>query len=222
MRDEAALFVNALEAAFIAELTESQLRRINNERIFPEILIRTADGLTRFSRLACAMARFYFAAENELTPEFRYQVISELADRAQRRKDASDLLALCATTVEFDWLVQRPSVTIDVTELVESAASRARHVDDAKVAVTFSDDVMGGEPVFAGTQVPIDTILACVSNGISIERIMEAYPFVTLEMVDAAKVFNAIHPGRPPRRRLGDIFPDWIVKETKTFRLPRT
>jgi uncharacterized protein (DUF433 family) len=51
--------------------------------------------------------------------------------------------------------------------------------------VTASPEVMGGTPVFAGTRVPVSTLLDYLEGGDSIEDFLEGFPSVTREQVVA-------------------------------------
>lgn len=51
--------------------------------------------------------------------------------------------------------------------------------------------VLGGEPVFAGTRLPIATLLACMDAGDSWERIVASWPWVTHAHVQAAREWVA-------------------------------
>ena len=52
-------------------------------------------------------------------------------------------------------------------------------------------EVLGGEPVFAGTRLPVATLLACVDAGNSWERIVASWPWVTVAHVQAAREWVA-------------------------------
>lgn len=51
--------------------------------------------------------------------------------------------------------------------------------------VTSTPDVMGGTPVFAGTRVPVETLLDYLEGGESIEDFLEGFPSVNREQVIA-------------------------------------
>lgn len=51
--------------------------------------------------------------------------------------------------------------------------------------VSTSPDVMGGTPVFAGTRVPIQTLLDYLEGGESIDSFLEGFPTVKREQVIA-------------------------------------
>lgn len=51
--------------------------------------------------------------------------------------------------------------------------------------VIASKDVMGGTPVFAGTRVPIQTLIDYLKAGETINDFLEGFPTVTREQVTA-------------------------------------
>ena len=55
----------------------------------------------------------------------------------------------------------------------------------SKQIITSSPDVMGGTPVFAGTRVPVQTLLDYLKAGESIDDFLEGFPTVTREQVMA-------------------------------------
>ncbi len=52
-----------------------------------------------------------------------------------------------------------------------------------KLVVTCSPDVMGGTPVFAGTRVPVQTLLDYIEAGDSIDEFLTGFPSVRREAV---------------------------------------
>jgi len=50
---------------------------------------------------------------------------------------------------------------------------------------TRSADIMGGTPVFAGTRVPVQTLLDCLEAGESVEEFLLGYPSVSKAQVIA-------------------------------------
>jgi uncharacterized protein (DUF433 family) len=51
--------------------------------------------------------------------------------------------------------------------------------------VSCDPEVMGGAPVFAGTRVPVQTLLDYLEAGDSIDDFLEGFPSVTREQVVA-------------------------------------
>jgi uncharacterized protein (DUF433 family) len=52
-----------------------------------------------------------------------------------------------------------------------------------KPIVTSSPDILSGTPVFAGTRVPVHTLIEYLSAGDSIDEFLEGFPTVTREQV---------------------------------------
>jgi uncharacterized protein (DUF433 family) len=54
-----------------------------------------------------------------------------------------------------------------------------------KSVVTSSREIMSGTPVFAGTRVPVQTLIDCLESGDSIDEFLEGFPTVSREQVIA-------------------------------------
>ena len=54
-----------------------------------------------------------------------------------------------------------------------------------KPLITRSPDVMGGTPVFAGTRVPVQTLLDYLEGGETLDDFLEGFPTVSREQVVA-------------------------------------
>lgn len=90
----------------------------------------------------------------------------------------------------------------------EEAVSKAfAHVDSAAL-VTSDPEIMGGTPVFAGTRVPVEIVLASAVAGAGMNQLRAAYSFLTDAHLAAARVYTEANPrlGRP--RRLSEANPD--------------
>jgi len=62
--------------------------------------------------------------------------------------------------------------------------------------------ILGGEPVFRGTRVPLRVVLASLADGTSVEEILAAFPTLSADDVRAAIAFAAASaeedlPARP-------------------------
>jgi uncharacterized protein (DUF433 family) len=51
--------------------------------------------------------------------------------------------------------------------------------------ITIDQEIMGGEPVFTGTRVPIQALFDNLEDGMSLSEFLENYPSVNHEMVVA-------------------------------------
>lgn len=50
--------------------------------------------------------------------------------------------------------------------------------------ITVDPEIMGGIPVFAGTRVPISTLLENIEAGVSLDEFLHNFPTVTREQVE--------------------------------------
>lgn len=57
--------------------------------------------------------------------------------------------------------------------------------------ITHNPAVMGGKPCIRGMRVTVAMILGLLANGKSRERILEAYPYLEPEDIDAALAYAA-------------------------------
>ena len=60
-------------------------------------------------------------------------------------------------------------------------------------------EIMGGDPVFRGTRVPVHLIATLLGQGSAAADLLEAYPRLTAEMVQLAPIYATAYPlrGRP-------------------------
>jgi len=62
--------------------------------------------------------------------------------------------------------------------------------------ITIDERICNGKPTIRGTRIAVQTILEFLSCGDSIEEILEAYPMLRLEDVQAALAFAALMMSR--------------------------
>jgi uncharacterized protein (DUF433 family) len=91
-------------------------------------------------------------------------------------------------------------------------------VDRALSLIVSDPGILGGVPVFKGSRVPIEIVLASLDAGVPFSRLKESYPILTDELVWAARLYARIKPqhGRP--RPLSEPLPSgWAVKRIKVI-----
>ena len=54
-----------------------------------------------------------------------------------------------------------------------------------KDLITIDKEILGGQPVFKGTRVPIESLFMHLEKGISVEEFLEDFPTVTKSQVIA-------------------------------------
>jgi uncharacterized protein (DUF433 family) len=85
-------------------------------------------------------------------------------------------------------------------------------------AVSTTPDIMGGMAVFRGTRIPIDNILGSLDEGTTFACIQDAYPYLTEELIAAARIYARLFPQRPRARSIAEVHPDWKVISRKILR----
>src|SRR6266853_5476375 len=176
-KPETELFTPA-EAAVWGRLS---LKALNNAIDKKTVVARR----TRAGRLLDEPAVVYLSLERRLagdtTPEFRRRLFAEIASAPKRR------------------VVSVGALKVDVGESRREVMERVKRLRRAERLVTVNPEIMGGNPVFRGTRVPVHQIAELLANGESVERLREDYPRVSEEMIGLAPIYVAAHPlrGRP-------------------------
>lgn len=187
--------VDLAEAAYLSGLSRRDIDRVIDERIMPEPMI-PGGSVRMITAVACALARFYFHTAATLTAETRRRIVADVGAR---------LLEHGATSPDKNLDLKR--LTFDEGAIHVDLASFMRHVMEARKRlaasgklVTSDTAVLGGEPVFKGTRVPVRQIAAVLAGGASVRQVRAAYPSITDAMIEAAPVWSRTHParGRPP------------------------
>jgi uncharacterized protein (DUF433 family) len=75
-------------------------------------------------------------------------------------------------------------------------ATMLRDLSRARRLVVADPDILGGDPVFRGTRVPVHMIAKLVAQGSTQAELLESYPRVTAEMIRLAPVYAAACPLR--------------------------
>lgn len=120
------------------------------------------------------------------------------ADRRQRLFEAIVAEPAAATVKADEFLI------VDVAAARLQLADRVRRLEEAESLVRRDPAVMGGEPVFDGTRVPVRTVAAMLAQGATAQEIAEGYPSLTPGMIEAAAIWSAAHPARGRPRRVDD------------------
>lgn len=202
------------EAAFIADISDRDINRIIDEHLLPDTLYEQDQG-RRFWKLGCAFARFYFFTDKALTKTLRNSVISEMTDRILQRQDKDRFLSLSLPILHDDWQIKVSFGTLDLESFVVNTQQRARLVDRAYSFIISDPEIMGGEPVFKGTRVPVYNVAASLKLGLSGETILESYPSLDKGMLNLAEIYAEVHPRRGRPKKVNELNPDWVKISSK-------
>jgi uncharacterized protein (DUF433 family) len=119
--------------------------------------------------------------------------------RARRSLSIADVLHPAAKRVKADTLV-----IVDVEEARKQIAERVRALEAAEATVVVSRAILGGEPVFKGTRVPVRSIAAMLDEGTSEAEILDGYPALEPRHLALARIWAAAHPRRGRPKTLAD------------------
>jgi uncharacterized protein (DUF433 family) len=100
-------------------------------------------------------------------------------------------------------------IKIDLREPRRALAASLRDLRRAHRLVVTDPEILGGDPVFRGTRVPVHLIAELVAQGSAPTELIAAYPRLTAEMIRLAPVYAAAYPlrGRPRRQPWRDDQP---------------
>jgi uncharacterized protein (DUF433 family) len=175
------------EAAVISGVSVRDVHRVIDEHILPEDLY-SAEQARSFKSQACVFISFYFRAASRLTSEERQKMIA-LASKLPEDGTGTK-------TIQDDFL------TVDLSSFRRDVDVRLNRLQAAQDCVISDPEILSGALVVRGTRVPVYHVAASVAAGISMERILAAYPSLNREQVELAALYAEANPqrGRPPQR----------------------
>ena len=87
-------------------------------------------------------------------------------------------------------------------------------LDDATAMVRIDPEIMGGDPCFDGTRIPVHDVAELLAAGETIENLLRGYPALDERRIRLAPTYVAVSP---PRRRVPT--PPWRGSPpTSTYR----
>jgi uncharacterized protein (DUF433 family) len=100
-------------------------------------------------------------------------------------------------------------VKIDLREPRRELAASLRDLRRARRLVVSDPEIMGGNPVFRGTRVPVHMVAELLSQGSTPVELHGGYPRLTAEMIRLAPVYAGAYPlrGRPSHQPWRDHRP---------------
>jgi uncharacterized protein (DUF433 family) len=177
-----------------AVLTGLSLKAVNNA--IDKKTIPAVPG-EEGSRLLDARALVLLSIERRLsasiaTPELRRKVLDALAEAPRNTLSLEGGL-----------------LKIDLREPRRALAASLRELRRARQLVVSDREILGGDPVFRGTRVPVHMIAELVAQGSTPVQLTEGYPRLTAEMIRLAPIYAAAYPlrGRPRRQPWRDQQP---------------
>jgi uncharacterized protein (DUF433 family) len=157
------------------------------------------DSVPSAAQRAGGIVRRALTGEDLLRLKLWYGVGATLPADRRRRMFEEIKAAPTAKTVRADDLL-----IIDIAEARKQLKARIVDLDEAEAAIGRVKGVVGGEPVFKGTRIPVRMIAAMLAQGADEAEVLEGYPRLTLRMMELGKIWVAAHPPRGRPKKLSD------------------
>jgi uncharacterized protein (DUF433 family) len=182
------------EAAAIAELPERVVRTAIDRKV-----------VVPHSRRAGKALRYRFAAR-EL---FYLKFLSGFPfDLGKDDKCSLHDLVFRRAEVSGRWRAEGPDfvlqngdivVCVEVKGLRDHIARNLASYRRGRRRIVSNPDILGGEPVFAGTRIPLAHVVGMIRNGVDAAEILEDYPALTAPDLAYAAICARMKPdpGRP-------------------------
>jgi uncharacterized protein (DUF433 family) len=181
--------LNRREAAVLADVPLRFVHKAIEEQVIePKRAPRPEESLDRGDVLAIALiARADLPLRVETKRRINEWVHGFPSDESfaeTRELLLSDVMVL-RSDAEFGQLAQRLYRYLD---------GRERHIE-------IDPEVQGGEPVIAGSRLPVRAVAERITRGDSIDELAEDYPDIPRDAFEAARIYAESHPrrGRPAR-----------------------
>ena len=171
------------EAAVLTQLSVKAVNNAIDKKTVPIVAGRRAGHAPRLLDLRALIS---LALERRLADRF----VPKL------RREVFDALA----TAPCDRVsLEGGFLTIDLREPRRDLATALRALRRARDIVVSDPDIMGRNPVFRGTGIPVHLIATLIGQCSTEDDLLEAYPRLTAEMVHLAPTYAAAYPlrGRP-------------------------
>ena len=182
-----------------AALTELPLKAVNNA--IDKEIVSAADSAARGSGrwlTACGLLALSLerSLSSVLVPDERRKLFRIVEEQPYLKQSSRGLLR------------------IDLRRTRQELAGAIRRLRQIRALVDSNPAVVGGEPVFRGTRIPIHLVASLLLDGATEEQLKESYPRLTRQMIRLAPLYAAAYPlrGRPRQSTLSAIPPKRIVR----------
>lgn len=190
MADPNRLYTPA-EAAAITGIKVKAVHNAIDKRI-----VEAATGAGRNRRMltgdALLRLKLWHGVGTTLTGDRRKRLFEEIEAKPSAKTVRADDLLL-----------------VDVAEARRRIAARTRDLDEAEADVHSVKGrytaIMGGEPVFKGTRIPVRMVAAMLDQGADEDEILDGYPSLTRRRLELSRIWAAAHPSRGRPKTLKEL-----------------
>lgn len=176
------------EAAFVTGLSEKTINQaIDRDEV--QLVANPRSG-RRDRRLAfpdLVYLRLRERVGRLLSPEGRRQFRQRLAQSARSHQEIG--------------MVRMGMLNVDVTPEVRALRGKLEEVEQVRAYVVSDPEVRAGEPVVRGTRISVYVLADLAAQGAPVDELLEDYPALTREGLEAAFAYARMYPrrGRPRR-----------------------
>ncbi len=176
------------EAAFVTGLSEKTINQaIDRAEVgtLPSRREGDRERMLPFSELL--YLRLRERVGSLLSPEGKRQLRQQLTEAAGKTR--------------FPVVITLGPIVIKLGPEFRDLKERLKEVERVWTFVTVNTQVRAGEPVVRGTRIPVYMLADLSGQGAPAEELLEDYPSLTPESLEAALTFARLYPrrGRPPR-----------------------
>jgi uncharacterized protein (DUF433 family) len=113
--------------------------------------------------------------------------------------DAYRLLKRSQAAGEHTMVSIGDCVRIDTGKALADVRRRMVLYEHARQLIVSDPDIMGGTPTIRGTRITAQSVLGRIESGDTFDSILEDYPYLDRETIEAASVYAKANPprGRP-------------------------
>lgn len=180
--------VSAAEAAYVTELTRKTIdQAIDRNEVRPLPSRGGADSARSLGYSELVYLRMRREVAGTLSASARRALYAELRRSLPQNPRLSN--------------VELGSVSVNTAGAVEAVRRRLAQLRRARRHVVTDPAIRGSEPVVRGTRVPVHMLAELAAQGAPREELLEDYPGVSPDALDAALLYACLHPRRGPRKR---------------------
>jgi uncharacterized protein (DUF433 family) len=176
------------EAAFVTGLSEKTINQaIDRAEVVPLPTRRADDRERTLAFSAVLYLSLRVQVGRLLSPEGKRKLRQQLGEATGTRKHPT--------------VIRIGVLTVDVAPTVKKLRERLAQMEHIRSFVSIDPDVRAGEPVVRGTRIGVHTLADLTAQGAPVEELLEDYPSLTQESLEAALTWARMYPrrGRPPR-----------------------
>ena len=104
--------------------------------------------------------------------------------------------------IDMVYLSEGSAVTIQVKHVRQEIEQQLSRLKEAQHMTVSDPEILRGTPVYRGTRIPVELVAEMLTDGASIEEILEGYPALDRNKVELATLYVRAFPrrGRPSQR----------------------